>query len=238
MSIKEVEPRTFGVCFADAATGEFNVCSFEDDPAYSQLETLLVQVAPKELVLEKGGVSRSLQRLLRIYAGGVEQNRLEVGAERGGFWDAEQTKDALLRHQGLWKDPTDADVAGVEHWPPVMQAAVANDTVICAVGGLVSYLKKLLLVNTEDGGNSILTHAQFTEYDPMTHGNSLMLDGQTLQNLDILQNSTDGGERGSLFALLCHTNTAFGKRRFRKWLCHPLRDVPAIQDRHAAIESR
>ena len=85
MSIKEEEPRTFGICFADAATGEFNVCTFEDDPAYSQLETLLVQVNPKELVLEKGGVSKALNRLLRTYTGGVEQNRLEAGAERGGY---------------------------------------------------------------------------------------------------------------------------------------------------------
>jgi DNA mismatch repair protein MSH6 len=35
---------------------------------------------------------------------------------------------------------------------------------------------------------------------------------------------------------LDHTVTPFGKRLFRKWLCHPLMDINAISDRQDAVE--
>ena len=38
---------------------------------------------------------------------------------------------------------------------------------------------------------------------------------QTLQNLEVFSNSQDGSTRGTLFELLCHTITPFGKRLFR-----------------------
>ena len=37
-------PRRFGVCFADVGTAEISLCGFDDDPALTHLETLLVQV--------------------------------------------------------------------------------------------------------------------------------------------------------------------------------------------------
>lgn len=44
---------SYGVCFIDTATSELNLCGFVDDAERTTLETLLVQIRPKELVLEK-----------------------------------------------------------------------------------------------------------------------------------------------------------------------------------------
>lgn len=58
MSIKELNSSsdlspTYGICFVDTATAEFSLVSFEDDRERTKLETLLVQIRPTELVLEK-----------------------------------------------------------------------------------------------------------------------------------------------------------------------------------------
>jgi DNA mismatch repair protein MSH6 len=67
MAIKENKenPPTFGVCFVDTATAEFNFTHFLDDADCTQLETLLVQINPREVVLEKGQVSPITLKLLK-----------------------------------------------------------------------------------------------------------------------------------------------------------------------------
>lgn len=49
----EIDPPSYGVCFVDTATGEFNLASFVDDIDRTQFETLIMQVKPKEIVYEK-----------------------------------------------------------------------------------------------------------------------------------------------------------------------------------------
>jgi DNA mismatch repair protein MSH6 len=68
------------------------------------------------------------------------------------------------------------------------------------------------------------------------HATSLALDGQTLINLEIFTNTYDGSSKGTLFELLNHCKTAFGRRLFRKWMCHPLVSVDAINARLDAAD--
>lgn len=52
--LQEVEDEdNFGLCVLDAATGEFNLCSFVDDVCRTKLETMMRQLRPKELVHTK-----------------------------------------------------------------------------------------------------------------------------------------------------------------------------------------
>jgi len=191
-----------------------------------------VQIKPKELVLPKGGLSAGTKRLLKMYASTAEHNSLSVD-DREGFWSAEMTADELLRHQGLWKGPNGE--SNEQHWPACVRESEQHELVLSSLGGMVSYLMKLMIVSAEDE-NSLLTQSTFVEYNPMRHGTRLMLDGQTLQNLDILENSADGTEHGTLLSLLCLTTSGFGKRLFRKWLCHPLKHTSDIEQRFEALE--
>jgi DNA mismatch repair protein MSH6 len=76
----------------------------------------------------------------------------------------------------------------------------------------------------------------FTHYDPIKNTTSLVLDGQTLANLEILQNSYDGTDEGTVMKLLNQCVTPFGKRLFKRWLCHPLRSTKEIVERQDAVE--
>ena len=70
----------------------------------------------------------------------------------------------------------------------------------------------------------------------MNESASLLMDGQTLINLEVLRNTVDGSAEGTLHALLNQAVSPFGKRLFQRWLCHPLRHVPAINARLDAID--
>ena len=58
----------------------------------------------------------------------------------------------------------------------------------------------------------------------------------TLRNLDVLVNSSTGTTTGSLLERLNRCNTAFGQRMLRHWLCAPLCQQEAIDDRLDAVE--
>uniref|UniRef100_A0A5F9DLN4 DNA mismatch repair protein MSH3 n=1 Tax=Oryctolagus cuniculus TaxID=9986 RepID=A0A5F9DLN4_RABIT len=61
----------------------------------------------------------------------------------------------------------------------------------------------------------------------------MTINGTTLRNLEILQNQTDMKTKGSLFWVLDHTKTSFGRRKLKKWVTQPLlklRDINARLD--------
>lgn len=64
----------------------------------------------------------------------------------------------------------------------------------------------------------------------------MQLDGTTLANLELLENSWDGSRKGSLLALLDQCCTPMGKRMFRQWICAPLFRVQDIEDRLKAVD--
>lgn len=53
-------------------------------------------------------------------------------------------------------------------------------------------------------------------------GSHMVLDGVSLSNLEVLRNSCDGGEKGSLWGFINRCSTAFGRRLLKDWLLKPL----------------
>ncbi|KAG0227605.1 DNA mismatch repair protein msh6 [Actinomortierella wolfii] len=225
-------PARFGIAFVDTSTAEFSLASFKDDMDRTKFETLITQIKPRELVVEKGGLSQRSIRILKNSLGpNTIWNSLHHGSE---FWDELQTKDEL-RVRGYFKSSTEKNTDenssnGLDDWPDALKRMESNDLVMCAMGGLVWYLRSLKL------DDELLSFKNFSIYDPVRQASTLILDGQTLSNLEIFQNSTNGSEQGTLFHLLNRCVTPFGKRLFRRWLCHPLRSRQAIMARLDAVE--
>lgn len=84
-----------------------------------------------------------------------------------------------------------------------------------AVAALIVHLKPFNLTSIFHSPHSV---SSFTSRTRMT------LNGNTLSNLEIFNNSTagDGTARGSLVELLGQTKTAFGGRLLRQWISRPL----------------
>ncbi|KAM0787401.1 hypothetical protein ACM66B_003486 [Microbotryomycetes sp. NB124-2] len=234
VSIKEFTPDstsapTFGVCVLDAATAQFQLSSFTDDACRTQVETLIRQLKPKELIHEKGNLSVSTLRLLRnCLSIDCQWTALKPGTE---FLREEDTK-AELRKMFRPQDGGDAMDTGDDqdaNVPQVIRDMYNEPVCMSALGGMIWYLRQLNL------DQDLVTTKNFNIYDPISQGKALVLDGQTLAHIEVLQNSL-GGTEGTLLHLLMRCVTPFGKRLFKVWLCTPLREASAINDRLDAVD--
>ncbi|GAN01573.1 DNA mismatch repair protein Msh6 [Mucor ambiguus] len=228
MSIKEQcgdesMPPTFGICFVDTATAEFNLVHFQDDVHRTKFETLIMQIKPRELVTEKGRLSKTTTRLLKNILNEPLWNMLKPDTE---FWDARITEDEISIHEYFGSEGELAN----EQLTEAMTEARKDPLLMSAFGGMIWYLRSLKL------DKELLSAKHVLMYDPIRNATSLVLDGQTLANLEIFQNSHDGSTEGTVFKLLANSITPFGKRLFKQWLCHPLRRIGDINSRLDAIE--
>ncbi|KAK4055994.1 DNA mismatch repair protein msh6 [Microbotryomycetes sp. JL221] len=232
VSIKEFTPDaasapTFGVCVLDAATAQFQLSSFTDDACRTQVETLIRQLKPKELIHEKGNLSVSTLRLLRNSLGiDCQWTMLKPGTE---FLREDDTKAELRKMFGATQADDDDVMDQDANVPEQIREMYDEPVVMSALGGMIWYLRQLNL------DQDLVTTKNFNIYDPISQGKALVLDGQTLAHIEVLQNSL-GGHEGTLLQLLMRCVTPFGKRLFKIWLCTPLREVAAINDRLDAVD--
>lgn len=215
----------FGIAFVDTATGQFFLSEFTDDVDMTKLETFVAQTRPQELLLEKSSVSQKAMRILKNNTGPTTiWNHLKPGSE---FWDSDVTVRELDASEYFVSD----DCSNFEAWPQILRETRTKECAMSAFGALVQYLRVLKI------DRDLITIGNFTWYDPIRNATSLVLDGQTLINLEIFANSFDGGAEGTLFHLLNRCITPFGKRLFKQWVCHPLIDMHMINARLDAVDA-
>ncbi|KAL2881216.1 DNA mismatch repair protein msh6 [Colletotrichum sp. CLE4] len=213
----------FGITFVDCATGQFSVTEFEDDTDLTKFETFVAQTSPRELILEKSRISTKALRILKNNTSPMTiWNYKKSGSE---FWDAETTRRELENSNYFAKED-----GGEGVWPDTLIKAKDKDLLMSALGALVQYLRVLKLEG------DLLSQGSFDWYTPIRRNGTLILDGQTLINLEIFSNTVNGGQDGTLFALLNRCVTPFGKRLFRQWVCHPLCDIKRINERLDAVD--
>ena len=208
----------FGISFVDTATGQFHLTEFRDDASLTKFETFVAQTRPQELLLEKGNVSVKALRILKNNTGPTTiWNYMKPGKE---FWEPHITVKEL-----------EASEYFPGAWPTALEKARDKELLMSAFGALTCYLRLLKIER------DLITIGNFSWYDPIRKASSLVLDGQTLINLEVFANSFDGGSDGTLFQLVNRCITPFGKRLFKAWVCHPLTDIKKINARLDAVDS-
>ena len=212
----------FGVAFVDTSTGQFFLSEFVDDIDLTKFETLIAQIRPQELLLEKSALGTKALRILKNNTNPTTiWNHLKPNSE---FWSADVARREL-DGSGYFTTESSEEV-----WPEALEASRNNDFLMSALGALVHYLRTLKLER------HLLTQGSFAPYNPIQKGTTLVLDGQTLINLEVFSNTFDGGSDGTLFTLLNRCITPFGKRMFKQWVCHPLADAGRINERLDAVD--
>ncbi|KAG9048858.1 DNA mismatch repair protein msh6 [Tulasnella sp. UAMH 9824] len=227
VAIREVEDEdNFGLCVLDAATGEFNLCSFVDDVCRTKLETMMRQLRPKELVHTKGNLSVATIRLLKNI---LPASCLWTVLRETEGYDYDGTLKALEEMFPAEDENAMEEDIFSGSIPEGIRQMMGSRVAMEAIGAMIWYLRQLNI------DKDLVSMKNFNIYDPMKQGLGLVLDGQTLSHVEVLQNS-EGTDEGSLLRLLGRCVTPFGKRLFRIWLCMPLREVSAINARLDAVE--
>lgn len=117
------------------------------------------------------------------------------------------------------------------HYPDEQCSAACNPT--CHLATLYASFCRLLL------DRQLLSFGNIETWQPSdspdSPARSLILDAKALENLEVFENSSDRGAKGTLFSVLDHCSSPFGKRKLRSWLCRPLALVADINERQQAV---
>lgn len=215
----------FGVSFIDTATGAIRLLEFNDDAECTNLETLVNQIKPKEIIVEKNNLSTLATKIIKFNsAENFLWNTLKPETE---FWDCETTVEEFSKAKYFEAE----DLDDRSHWPPVLLDYAENKCIgFSSFGGLLWYLRSLKL------DHDLVSIGNIEQYDIYKSISTLILDGQTLQNLEIFNNAFDGTDKGTLFKLINRAVTPFGKRMLKTWVCHPLLDISAINQRLDSVD--
>ena len=215
----------FGIAFVDTATAQFHLAEFLDDAEMTRFETFVAQTRPGELLLEKSCLS---PRALRILKNNTPPTTIWNYLKPGKEFLTDDNTRMKMNGEGYFEKSADESDDG---WPLVLREAKEKPLVFSALGALIWYLSMLKIER------DLITCGNFSWYDPIRKASSLVLDGQSLINLEIFANAFDGSTDGTLFNMLNRCVTPFGKRMLRQWVCHPLANTQKIIQRLDAIDA-
>ncbi|KAL6071659.1 DNA mismatch repair protein msh6 [Balamuthia mandrillaris] len=277
LALKEREDKggaAYGVCFVDASTGRFFVGGWLDDEQRTQLETLLLQVKPKEIVYEKMKCSAETRRAFRCHLDeSTPLNNLDfpnVQTAIQFLYSLSFTTSTSSSQTNIKKEKEEESelpsvlrelVTKVEEKGRKAEdeGVITASLALEAFGGCLNYLKGLYLdkellsqghielyhTHQQSPSSSLvkreIAEEEEEEEEEMMNDQPslpLIMDGKTLLNLEIFENNSPSSNReeGTLWRVINHCRTPFGKRLLRQWLCYPLQNVGDIEDRLNAVE--
>ncbi|XP_022048016.1 DNA mismatch repair protein Msh3 [Acanthochromis polyacanthus] len=211
---------TVGLVAVQPSTGDVLLDCFPDGSSRSELEGRILKINPVE-ILVPSDLSEQTHRLLLSIANASAQADDRVRVEKRDsaqfeFASAMNTVTEFYCHAQETGSRSLSSVASLE------------SPVICCLGPLIQYLQEFNLERV------LRSESSFRRLSCESEG--LILSAATLRNLEILNNQTDGGVKGSLLWVLDHTRTPFGKRLMRKWVSQPLTDPQSISERQDAVQ--
>mgnify|MGYP001009312251 CR=1 FL=1 len=216
--------KRIGVTFIDITTNTINLGFIHDDEHLTKFKLLISQIRPSEVIYE----DLENEPLIKTVLSSSSISPLFSPLKESACWTIGVAQEQLNQYFG-----TDE-----EKWPQVFKdikkfSKKDYELVMMAFGGCVSYMKRMLLLDR------VLSARKFVAYDPQSLSRlHMILDSQALQHLEIcnVEYSAASPTEGSLFGFLNRTCTPFGERMLKRWLCAPLLDPKAINERLDAIE--
>lgn len=198
--------RVVGAAFADAALQIFNVCEFSDNDQFSNVETLLMQVGPKECLIQRQDLSAEGSKLKIVLE---RSNVLVTEAKKADFSSKDSTQDL----DRLLKSNSCGSAARRELDLP---------HAVCCLSSIIKYLE--LLSDDSAFHQYTLKSFDLSQY--------MRLDAAAVRALNILPSFTDGGNKTMcLSGLLNLCKTTPGQRLLGQWVKQPLMDAKRIEER-------
>ncbi|OWF46885.1 DNA mismatch repair protein Msh3-like [Mizuhopecten yessoensis] len=217
---KNSKQHTTAIFAIQPSTGDVVYDSFEDNAMHGELETRLFHIQPSEILISDDlheDTDNFIQRLASISC--TPDDRMRVERIDG------QQLEYNTAFQTVSKFYTNENIAGISLLQEVLSLP---RPVISCLAGTISYLSDFNL-------DKILTlTSNFTQFS--VKSKFMQLPGNTVRNLEMFQNQTNGSERGSLFRVMNQTVSRFGGRMLRMWLSRPLLSASEIKQRHAAVQ--
>ncbi|KAG7666408.1 MSH2 [[Candida] subhashii] len=225
-----------GVCLIDISNSSIQVSEFDDNELYSNLESLLLQLGVKEVVLPSNYNPQEEN---------ADMIKLFQVLDRIGNIVTSSVKSSLFNHKDIEQDLSKLITNEVDDNVGEQQGEVNVALVLASKGisttefpislaccnALVAYLDLL----GEDANKTFsIEQYNLTSY--------MKLDSSTMRALNIFP-QTPSGPMGfnksknvsSIFELLNDCKTAAGSRLLSQWLKQPLTNLTMIEERQALV---
>lgn len=198
--------KAYSLAWIDISTGEFNV--FETSyKCFNDIEDMLISISPSEIITDNYFKSKENE------FNAIRLGKLPKFDKYSNYsFDYNQAKASLCQLFHCHN----LDAFGLKN----------TKLAVCSCGALASYISETQ--------KRILTSINSIHY--VHNEKYLFLDYNARRNLEILENSKDGGRKATLLDVLDNTRTSMGSRNLRKWLEKPIRDSQLINQRLDAVE--
>jgi DNA mismatch repair protein MSH3 len=215
-----------GILAVQPATGDIIYDNFEDGFMRSEIETRLLHISPCEFLIV-GELTRGTDKLVQHLSGSStnvfgDRSRVER-VPKPQTMAAEAYSHVTQFYADKLKDASQNEAAGAL----LDRVLKLPEPVTICLSAMINHLDEYGLEHIFD-----LTK-YFQSFTTRSH---MLINGTTLESLEVYRNSTDHAERGSLFWSLDKTLTRFGQRLLRKWVGRPLLDQQRLEERLAAVQ--
>ncbi|KAK9462890.1 muts domain V-domain-containing protein [Lipomyces oligophaga] len=206
------DQKLVGVCFADATARELGVSEFVDNELFSNLESLIIQLGVKELLLQSDELKKDYD--LKKIRGIADRCSIAITERRSAEFSPRDIEQDLTR---LLSGEISASML------PQMSLKIAMGAAAC----LVKYLG--LMSDASNFGQYRLYQHDLSQY--------MKLDSAAVRALNLMPGPRDGSKNMSIYGLLNRCKTTSGARLLGQWLKQPLMDLTEIEQRHSLVEA-
>ncbi|KPI45500.1 DNA mismatch repair protein msh3 [Cyphellophora attinorum] len=217
-----------GILAVQPATGDIVYDNFDDGFMRSEIETRLLHIAPCELLIV-GDLSKATDKVVMHLAGSktnVFGDKVRVERLNKHKTIAAESHNHISNFYAKKLRDVDENDGG--------KAAKILDKILGLPEHVVICLSSMITHLTDYGLEHVFNLTKY--FQPFSARSHMLLNGNTLNSLEVYQNQTDHTIKGSLFWTLDRTKTKYGSRLLRKWVGRPLLDKAAIEARFAAVE--
>ncbi|UKZ77439.1 Mismatch repair protein msh3 [Trichoderma virens FT-333] len=215
-----------GVLAVQPATGDIIYDTFEDGFMRSEIETRLLHISPCEFLIV-GDLTKGTDKLIQHLSGSStnvfgDRSRVER-VPKSKTMAAEAYSHVTQFYADQVKEASDNETA-----------SALLDKVLKLPEAITICLSAMITHLQEYGLEHIFGLTKyFQSFSTRSH---MLINGTTLESLEVYRNSTDHSQKGSLFWAVDKTLTRFGQRLLRKWVGRPLLDRERLDERLAAVQ--
>ncbi|PRQ60072.1 putative DNA mismatch repair protein MutS [Rosa chinensis] len=220
-----------GIVAVEISTGDVVYGEFSDNFMRSGLEAFVVSLSPAELLLGDP-LSKQTEKMLLAFAGPASNVRVER-VSRDCVKDGGALAEVMSLYENMDEDnlgdQTRINSEVIEkgnHHMGIEGIMKLPNLAVQALALTIRHLKQFGLERILHLGAS---------FRPFSSNMEMTLSANALQQLEVLKNSNDGSESGSLLQCMNHTLTIYGSRLLRHWVTHPLCDRNMISARLDAV---
>lgn len=215
-----------GIIAVQPATGDIIYDSFEDGFMRSEIETRLLHISPCEFLIV-GELTKGTEKLVSHLSGSKtnvfgDRSRVER-VPRGKTMAAESYSHVTQFYADKVSEASQNETASAL----LDKVLKLPEQVTICLSAMINHLK-------EYGLEHIFELTKY--FQSFSTRSNMLINGTTLESLEVYRNATDHSERGSLFWAVDKTLTRFGHRLLRKWVGRPLLDEGQLEQRLEAVQ--